>query len=999
MENTSKNQARRERLFLLDGSALAYRAYFSFISRPLINSKGEHTSAVYGFVNTLMKILDEEKPDHIAVVFDRPEPTFRHKMYKPYKATRQKMPEDMASQLGRLREVVEAYNVPILEMAGYEADDIMGTLAHKAEAEGMETFLVTSDKDFMQLISPLTKIYRPGKSGNEWEIIDFEHVEEKLGVTPDKVIDVLGLTGDKSDNVPGVPGIGEMTAIPLVREYGTIENILDNIDKISRQSLQQKLRDNKDKALLSKSLVTIDTKIPIDVDIHRLQAKPKNIDKLISLFTELEFKYLLRKLTTPPDKPPVAVPFRPSIRTDGTDEPRTSIPETIYTNITTDEHHYRIIKSEEELSDLVKRLKKSNFFVFDTETTSIDTFKAELIGISFCLKPREAYYVPLADNSGSYSTILTYLEGKINNSSSQRVNLPSPYEIVLRTRRVDRGELSTFQESLFDEHHHSTNQKSKIINQKSDWVGFNCTDILKLLSGIFVDKKVSKCGQNIKYDMLVMANYGIEVKGVAFDTMVANYILRPDGRHNLDTMAMEHLNYKTITYDELLGGEKDIRNIPLEKVSDYSCEDADITFRLYEILKAKLNDYQLIKLCEDIEFPLISVLAEMEFTGIKLDTYFLNKMSKDLEKILDNNVNDVYTLAGKMFNVNSTQQLSKILFEDLKLPSVKKTKTGYSTDVSVLEELKHQHPIVDKLLEYRTISKLKSTYVDALSTLINSKTGRVHTSFNQTITTTGRLSSSNPNLQNIPIRTDIGREIRKAFIPENDDWRILSADYSQIELRVMAHISGDPGLSEAFHKGEDIHATTASKVFGVELKDVTKEMRRKAKEVNFGIMYGLGAFGLANRLDISQSEAKEIIEKYHERFPNVKKYIDRTIEKARQDGYVETILGRRRYLPDLKSRNQNLRSNAERQAINMPIQGTAADMIKLAMINIYNASKNDRHKMRMLLQVHDELVFEVHHNFVEEAKKLIANKMKSALPLDVPLEVEIVAGKNWFEAH
>lgn len=964
MNDRNINPRARARLFLLDGSALAYRAYYSFISRPLITSKGENTGAVFGFVNSLMKILDEEKPDHIAVVFDRPEPTFRHKMYQPYKATRQKMPEDMASQLARLREVVATFNVPTLEMAGYEADDIMGTLAHKAEAEGIETYLVTSDKDFMQLISPLTKIYRPGKSGDAWEMIDFEHVEEKFGVTPDKVVEVLSLTGDKSDNVPGVPGIGEKTAIPLVRKYGTIEKIFENIDKIVKPALRQKLKENEDKAFLSKTLVTIDTNVPIDVNIHQLKTQQKDIVKLTQLFTELEFKYLIRKLTaSEPEPSQIKVPD---------DLPPKSI-----ANIRTDQHQYHIITTHEELNDLARKLRSSKFFVFDTETTSPDPFKAELVGLSLSLKPKEAYYIPFKNDS------VEKCESKLSGT--------------------------IFQHSLFDDRQSKlSNSKFESDvggrNPKSKLIGFESKFVLNLLAPIFTDKTIFKCGQNIKFDMLVLANYCVEVKGAVFDTMVASYILRPDSRHNLDSLAMEHLNYRTITYDELVGDEKNIRNIPIEKVSDYSCEDADITLRLYEILNKKLQDENLIKISTDIEFPLIEVLTDMEFAGVKLDTQFLIFLSKELERILDNTINDIYTVAGKKFNINSTQQLGIILFEELKLPPGRKTKTGFSTDVGVLESLKHQHPIVDKLLEYRTISKIKSTYVDVLPGLINPKTGRVHTSFNQTITTTGRLSSSNPNLQNIPIRSELGREIRKAFIGTDDQWAILSADYSQIELRIMAHISNDPGLTGAFRAGEDIHASTAAIIFGYELndfktlpKETKQEMRRKAKEVNFGIMYGLGYFGLANRLDIPKEEARAIIAKYHERFPNVKLYMDETINKAKRDGYVETLLGRRRYLPDIKSRNQNIRSNAERQAINMPIQGTAADMIKLAMIRIHR--RISKKQITMLLQVHDELVFEVENSLIEEAKTLIVEEMKNALPLNVPLEIEVGFGKNWFEAH
>jgi DNA polymerase-1 len=965
MGKISNNQEHRERLFLLDGYALAYRAYYSFISRPLITSKGEHTSAIFGFVNALMKILDEEKPDHIAVVFDRPEPTFRHKMFEPYKATRQKMPEDMVSQLGRLREVVEAFNVPILEMAGYEADDIMGTLAYKAEKENLEIYLVTSDKDFMQLISPLTKIYKPGKSGDEWEIVDFEHVEEKFGVTPDKVVDVLGLTGDKSDNVPGVPGIGEVTAIPLVREFGSMENIYTNIEKISKESVKTKLLNNKEQAFLSKHLVTIKTDVPIDVDIHQLKAQQKDIVKLTHLFTELEFKYLIRKLTSTEEK----------FSQINISEEEIS---KFISDITTDQHQYHLITTEKELKDFIKKLKASNFFVFDTETTSKDPMKAELVGLSFSLKSKEAYFIPVQTDTSD--KIESFIPLVISESQKSLFDSHSSFtEITERNRTTDPGKIGK----------HRTSAPA----------GFDCGHVLKLLSNIFADESISKCGQNIKYDLLVLENCGIQVKGVAFDTMVANYILRPDGRHNLDDMAMQHLSYKTITFDELLQSEKDIRNVPLGNLANYSSEDADITFRLYEILHSKLNRDKLDKLCEEIEFPLISVLAGMEFAGVKIDVNILNDMSKELERLNDNLVNDIFNLAGKKFNVNSTQQLSKILFEDLKLPTAKKTKTGFSTDVGVLEDLRHSHAIVEKLLDYRTYTKLKSTYVDALATLINPKTGRVHTSFNQTIATTGRLSSSNPNLQNIPIRTEMGRAIRKAFVPQSSDWLILSADYSQIELRVMAHISGDPGLSEAFKNGEDIHTTTAAKIFGVDLKNVNNDMRRKAKEVNFGIMYGLGPYGLANRLEISQSEAKDIIEKYHQRFPKVKMYIEDTIAKARRDGYVETLLGRRRYLPEIKSRNQNIRGNAERQAINMPIQGTAADMIKLAMIKLHEVIATKYNNIKMLLQVHDELVFEVHKYYMDKAKLLVADKMKSALPLNVPLEVEIGVGKNWFEAH
>ncbi len=940
-----------ECLFLIDGMALAYRAYYSFINRPLINSKGENTSAIFGFVNALMKILNDERPDHIAVVFDTKEPTFRHKMYESYKATRQKMPEDMATQIEKLKEVVRAFNVPSLEMNGYEADDIMGTLARKAEQEGMKTFLVTGDKDFMQLISPLIKMYKPGKRGNEWEIIDEKKVIEKFGVGPGQVIEVLGLIGDKSDNIPGVPGIGEMTAIPLIKNYETIENLYKHLDEIKQKGLQQKLKENKDKAIISKELVTIKTNVPINIDIHQLQAKPYDKLKLAQLFSELEFRSLLRKIFEAPVQTHTETNFDASTLE--------------LANIQSDEHRYHIIKSEKELLNLVKILEQSEMFVFDTETTSKNPLDAELVGISFAVKPREAWYVPIS------------LENRADSKE-------------LREKSINYGVENLFPQVI------GPNSTSTL------HLGLPSTIVLNSISPVFINPAIKKIGQNIKYDILVLASHGIKVEGIYFDTMVANYILRPDGQHNLDALAREHLNYKMISFAELVGTGKDkknIRDIPTEKVGKYSCQDADITFRIFLELKNKLESEHLHKLCEEVEFPLISVLADMESFGIKLDDIFLRQFSKELQKILYRLTEDIHEQAGEKFNINSTQQLSKILFEKLKLPGGRKTKTGFSTDVGVLETLRSKHPIIEKLLEYRQIQKLKTTYVDALPSLTNPKTGRVHTSFNQTITATGRLSSSDPNLQNIPIRTELGSQMRKAFIPSSDDMLILSADYSQIELRIMAHISGDEGLKQAFMNGEDIHATTASKVFGVKLNEVTKEMRRKAKEVNFGIMYGIGPYGLATRLEISQAEAKEIITKYFERFPKVNQYIFDTIAKARHDGYVSTLLGRRRYLPDINSRNQTVRSNAERQAINMPIQGTAADMIKIAMIRINSKIRNTKLKARMLLQVHDELLFEIDKNQELKSKSLIVEVMKNALPLTVPIVVEVGLGKNWLEAH
>jgi len=953
MPGKSKNNASsRERLFLLDGMALAYRAYFSFINRPLVNSRGENTSAIFGFVNALMKILNEDAPEHIAVVFDTKEPTFRHVMYDQYKATREKMPEDMAGQIDKLKDVVRAFNVPVIELAGYEADDIMGTLARKAERENIETLLVTGDKDFMQLVSPHVRIYRPGKQGDQWEILDAKAVLEKFGVEPSHVVDVLALTGDKSDNVPGVYGVGDKTAIPLVREFGTVENLLANVDRIPQKGLQQKLREHSANALLSKKLVTIDVNVPIDVDLHHLTAKPKNLTLLLHLFGELEFNSLRRKIAA--ESPEPADHDAPEPTNDN------------FSTLANVSNDYEIISTEKELRRLAAQLKKSGKFVFDTETTSTEPLLAELVGISFCIKPGEAAYVPVVSGE------------------------PSPAD----------------QQDLFEEGKRKGRSKKTqervLPPSRSDQTGFSLDTIRSVLAPIFSDAAIAKIGQNIKYDTLVLSSHGIETNGILFDTMVAHYILRPDAAHNMDSMAMEVLSYRPISYDDLTGTGKDrrdMREIDLSRVAEYSSEDADVTFRLYETLAEKLKEEKLLSLCEEIEFPLISVLASMEKAGIALDVEYLSGLSKEMERQLDILTSRIYELAGDKFNINSTQQLSKVLFQQLKLNAVRKTKTGYSTDVGVLETLRHEHPIIEQLLEYRQLQKLKSTYIDALPTLINPKTARVHTSFNQTVAATGRLSSSNPNLQNIPIRTEIGRNIRKAFIPGSPRAHIMSADYSQIELRIMAHVSDDEGLKEAFRNHEDIHATTAAKVFGVDLKDVSKDMRRKAKEVNFGIMYGIGPFGLANRLDISQVEAKEIISTYFARFPRVNQYIGDTILKARTDGYVCTLLNRRRYLPEINSRNFNLRGNAERQAINMPIQGTAADMIKIAMVKIHRALAREKVKATMLLQVHDELVFETEIKEKDRASKLVSREMVNALPLSVPVEVDIGVGKHWLEAH
>jgi DNA polymerase-1 len=930
----------KERLYLLDGMALAYRAYFSFISRPLINSKGENTSAIFGFVNVLMKILNEDKPEHIAVCFDTRQPTFRHILYEEYKATREKMPEDLSSQLDMLKETILAFNVPLIEKPTYEADDIMGTLARQAEKKGLLTYLVTGDKDFMQLISPLIKMYKPGKAGDEWELLDETAVEKKFGCEPKNVIDVLGLTGDTSDNVPGVPGVGEKTAIPLVQKYGSIENIYKHVKEIPQNGLRQKLIDNQEKAMLSKKLVTIDTDVPLPVDVTHLEAKAPDFTKLLRLFEKFEFKTLARKIAQAAEMAGVTSPEPGTEEVAETETAGGS--ETPLTDITTDRHAYHLITHEDDLKKLVEKLKTSPHLVFDTETTSQDPMQAELVGISLAVKSGEAWYIAIEATQSS---------------------------------------------GLFDAH-----------NAR----GIPYPVALKILAPIFSNAKIKKIGQNLKYDLLVLRNHGAEIEGELFDTMLASFALRPDGSHGMDALAREQFNYKMVSYDDLTGtgkNRKPLREIEIEKVSDYSCEDADITMQLYDRFTKLLKKEEMRGLCDEIEFPLIDVLASMEFTGVKIDEKFLKKYSGELTSVLNQRVKEIYEHAGREFNINSTQQLGKILFEEIKLKTGKKTKTGYSTDINVLESLRSEHPIIECLLEYRQLQKLKSTYADALHSLINPKTGRLHTTYNQAGALTGRLSSNNPNLQNIPIKTELGRKIRHAFIPGEKGMVILAADYSQIELRIMAHLSGDEGMIEAFVNGEDIHATTAAKVFGVDLAGVTREMRRRAKEINFGLMYGMGPFGLASRLGISQAESKDIITKYFARFPKVKQHISDTLAETKRTGYAVTLRGRKRFFPDLKSGNAAVRANAERQAINMPIQGTAADMIKIAMIDTHAALQKSKLKGNMLLQVHDELVFEVQKTDAKKLETLVKDKMSNALPLKVPIEVSTGIGDNWFEAH
>lgn len=892
---------KRKRLYLIDGSALAYRSYFAFIRNPLINSKGENTSAVFGFTNSIFKIIREEKPDYLAVVFDTKAPTFRHEIFKEYKSTRAKMPDEMSEQLPRIREVTEGMNLPILEVDGFEADDLMGTLAKKAKKEGMAVILVTGDKDFLQLVDEDVKVLNPRRAGEEPELLDRSRVEEKLGVPPEKVIELLGLMGDASDNVPGVPGVGEKTALELLKRFGSLEGALKNADKVKRKNVQKGLKEHADLARLSKRLVTIDTNVPFELELSELERKNFDLPRLTELFKELEFTRFLQEIGPLEEEEKVS---------------------------------YQIIRSEEELKLLVSQLKEAGEFALDTETTSLNPIDAELVGISLSHKEKEAFYVPVAHSD--------------------------------RKGNLDRALVT------------------------------------KSLKGLLEDEKIRKVGHNLKYDLQVLRQFGIELKGIYFDTMVASYLLNPSSRqHGLDNLALEHIDHRMIPISDLIGRGKKQRSFaeaPVKDACNYSCEDVDFTLRLKEIFSPKLSQLALEKLFFEVELPLIEVLAEMEMIGVSIETAYLGDLSREMEKQLEDLSSQIYDLAGRRFNINSPQQLSQVLFEDLKLPSVRKTakRTGYSTDIGVLETLAREHPLPAVLLEYRQLAKLTSTYIDALPRLVNQRTKRIHTSFNQTVTATGRLSSSEPNLQNIPIRTDLGRQIRKAFIPRDKNFLIMSADYSQVELRILAHFSQDQTLMSSFKKGEDIHNRTASEVFGVRIDRVTSEQRAVAKTTNFAIIYGVSAYGLSQQTNMTPQEAAMFIEVYFKRYPRVKEYIDQMIELAREQGFVTTLLGRRRYMPEIDSTNRQKREFAERTAINTPIQGSAADLIKVVMVDIDKELK--KRKSKMILQVHDELVFEVHKDELDEVREMVRDKMENTVDLEVPIRVDINVGENWLEA-
>jgi DNA polymerase-1 len=939
-----------KKLFLLDGMALIYRAYFAFSNNHRINSKGQNTSAIFGFTNTLLDVFKREKPTHMAVVFDTEAPTARHEEFADYKANRQEIPEDLASSIPFVFRLCEGYNIPVITLDGYEADDIIGTLAKVAEKEGFETYMMTPDKDFGQLVSDNIFIYKPARAGGNAEVMGISEVCKRWDIERvDQVKDILGLMGDSVDNIPGIPGVGEKTAIQLVKQFGSVEKLLENTTEL-KGKLKEKVELNKDLAVQSKRLATILLDVPVTIKPDELKIVEPNKDSLRELFTELEFRRLADQLnvslTTPPGTPantnkPVTLSATQTSLFE-TDEvghvqkiTETTIvtTEPVFKTIKDTKHEYHIINTFDEIAGLAALLSQQKSFCFDTETTGVDANTAELVGLSFSIKEHEGYYVPV----------------------------PSSEEDALQ--------------------------------------------IANLFKPVFEDESISKVAQNLKYDMTMLRRYGVDVKGKTFDTMIAHFLLAPDQRHNMDVMAENYLNYAPVSIEELIGKKgKDqlsMRDVPLPAIAEYAAEDADVTLQLKNIFENKLDDITVRKLFEEVEMPLVRVLTNMEAEGITVDVSVLNELSNVLATDIQTTEKEIQDMAGSKFNVSSPKQVGDVLFDQLKIsekPS--KTKTGqYSTGEDVLSKLENKHPIVRRILDYRELVKLKNTYVDVLPSMINPRTNRIHTSFNQVIAVTGRLSSDNPNLQNIPIRTERGREIRKAFVPRSADFTLLSADYSQIELRIIAELSKDPGMLEAFRSGEDIHSATAAKVYGVSREDVTSDMRRNAKMVNFGIIYGISAFGLADRLNISRSEAKTIIDNYFRQYPYVKDYMDHSIEQAREKGYVETIMGRRRFLRDINSNNATVRGFAERNAINAPIQGSAADMIKIAMINIDKDIKDQSLKSRMLLQVHDELVFDTHLSETDKLKEIVSQRMKTALKMEVPIEIGMGTGKNWLEAH
>ncbi|HVK39969.1 MAG TPA: DNA polymerase I [Candidatus Kapabacteria bacterium] len=956
-----------KRLFLIDGMAILFRSFYAMYASHLTSKSGEPTGATFGFASALVRIIDKHKPDLIAVAWDTAEPTFRHEQFTAYKANRAEFPEELVPQLERVKEVIGLYHIPQLEIPGYEADDVIGALACRAADDGYMVYCVTPDKDYLQLVRDNLLIYKPSRPGADEEIVGYEGVHAKFGVTPDRVIDVLALIGDASDNVPGVKGIGEKTAIPLIQQFGSLEALYENIEKVEKPGVRKKLLENRDAAFMSKDLVTIRCDIPIDVSYEQLRLDPPDIRGLLRMYDELGFKSLaMRYQSMAIDEiPEESEPAKPDGDLTGDAQEPDVPPENRSLSfdfhldrlktIADVEHTYVLVRTEEQLATLVEYAGGATALTFDLETDGLDSLTASIVGVSLAVKAHEAFYVPVANEA-------------------------------IRTETTADGELFGQEQT------------------RAATEGLPLELVLGALRPLLERADLPKVGQNAKFDMLILRRYGIRVVPLGFDTMLASYVLDSSKSHGMDALSERLLNYTPISIKELIGprGKEQIsmREVPLEAVAEYAAEDSDVTLQLYTVLQERLREEKLIEVAERYEFPLVSVLTEMEHCGVAIDVPALREISASLEETMKRIEIEVFELAGHPFNIGSPKQLATVLFEELKLPSSRKTKTGYSTDQWVMEDLAALHPLPEKILAYRQAAKLKGTYVDALPGLIAPSTGRIHTSYNQAVAATGRLSSNNPNLQNIPIRSEMGQEIRKAFVPGIPDAVLLSADYSQIELRLMAFICGDEALVTAFKENFDVHTATAMNVFGCPKEEVTPNMRRKAKEVNFGIMYGIGPFGLARRLKIPKAEAQTLITTYFQKYPGVQQYIGETVEKARALGYVETLSGRRRYYPNINSRNASERSAEERAAINMPIQGTAADVIKLAMIDIHREIKGAFPEANMLLQVHDELVFEVPERSADALAAFVKEKMETAFPIgDVPLVAETGLGRNWLEAH
>lgn len=921
-----------EKLFLLDAYALIYRAYYAFIKNPRINSKGFNTSAILGFVNTLEEVLRKENPTHIGIAFDPSGPTFRHEAYEAYKAQREETPEAIRQSVPIIKGIIRAYHIPILEIAGYEADDVIGTLATEAGKRGINTYMMTPDKDYGQLVGEHVFMYRPKYGDKDFEVMGVEEVKAKFDIqSPLQVIDMLGLMGDTADNIPGCPGVGEKTAQKLIAQFGSIENLLAHTDEL-KGAIKKKVEENKEQITFSKFLATIKTDVPITLDMEALKREEPDEEELRRLFEMLEFRSLIDRVIKTEKKAPSSPAAQPDLFGFFAEEDTADAKNSILTRLEDLSYDYQLVDNKEGMAILAEKLLAQNFFSLDTETTGIDPITAELVGMSFSFAENQAFYVPVPANREEALTI---------------VNIFKP--------------------------------------------AFENPDSLKI-------------GQNIKYDLIMLANYGVTLKGKMFDTMIAHYVLQPELRHGMDYLAEIYLKYETIKIEELIGakGKKqgNMRDLAPEAVYKYACEDADVTLKLKQVLENELETNGVKKLFEEIEMPLVPVLAYMERNGVRIDTDALKETSRHFTARMNQIEEEVHQLAGMEFNIASPKQVGEVLFDRLKIvEKAKKTKTGqYVTSEEVLESLRGKHEIVGKILEHRGLKKLLGTYIDALPQLINPATGRIHTSFNQTVTATGRLSSSNPNLQNIPIRNEDGKEIRKAFIPD-EGCEFFSADYSQIELRIMAHLSNDPHMIEAFQKDQDIHAATAAKIYKIKLEEVTREQRSKAKTANFGIIYGISVFGLAERLNVDRKEAKALIDGYFENYPNVKAYMDQSIQEAREKGYIETIFKRKRYLPDINSKNAVVRGYAERNAINAPIQGSAADIIKVAMIRIYQRFQEEGIHSKMILQVHDELNFSVLPEEKEKVQQIVISEMEAAYKMKAPLRADHGWGHNWLEAH